>query len=201
MGATKIMLSEDELQLVQNSGWILTKNAIIEKVGAMFGNVAHRLQIHVKDHQHSLPEVCLANMPKISKGEKYEDLPYVILDYPRFFTKDEIVAVRNFFWWGNFFSTMLHVRGTHIHKVAQSILDNFEQLGLNEWYLSTVGNEWDHNINSKSYSLLSSHSKTALSDVMAQSNFIKLAVKFPLKEWSIAEKQLETSSIEMLTLL
>jgi hypothetical protein len=201
MGATKIMLSEDELQLVQNSQWILTKNAIIEKVYLMFGNVAHQLQDHVNDTHHSLPEVCSINTPKISKGEKYEDLPYVMLDYPRFFTKNEIIAVRNFFWWGNFFSTTLHVRGQHTQKVARSILDNFEHLAAKKIYLSTVGNEWAHNICNNNYSLLSDYSKTALSDVLEKSNFIKLAVKFPLKEWSIAEKQLETSSIEMLTLL
>lgn len=195
------MLSEDELNLVQNSGWILTKNAIIEKVYTMFGNVAHQLHDHVNAHLHSLPEICAANNPKISKGEKYEELPYVMLDYPRFFTREEIIAVRNFFWWGNYFSTMLHVRGKHRHKVSQSILDRFEYLTAKQFYLSTEGNEWDHNIESRNYSLLSGYSKTALSDVLEKSNFIKLAVKFPLKEWSIAEKQLETSSIEMLTLL
>lgn len=195
------MLSEDELQLVQNSGWILTKNAIIEKVYTMFGNVAHQLYDHVNARQHSLPDICSANNPKISKGEKYEELPYVMLDYPRYFTREEIVAVRNFFWWGNFFSTTLHVRGTHRHKVAESILDQFEHLTAKQFYLSTEGNEWDHNIESMNYSLLGGYSKTALSDVLGKSNFIKLAVKFPLKEWSIAGKQLETSSIEMLTLL
>jgi len=201
MSATKIMLSEDELQLVQNSGWILTKNAIIEKVYTMFGNVAHQLHDHINTRQQTLPEICSANNPKISKGEKYEDLPYVILDYPRFFTREEIVAVRNLFWWGNYFSTTLHMRGEHRHKVAESILDRFEHLTAKQFYLSTEGNEWAHNIESRDYSLLSGYSKTALSDVLEKSTFIKLAVKFPLKEWSIAEKQLETSSIEMLTLL
>jgi hypothetical protein len=200
MGATKIMLSEDELQLVQNSGWILTKNAIIEKVYAMFGNIAHELQGYVNAHQYAIPEACLANTAKISKGEKYEELPYVMLDYPRFFTRDEIVAIRNFFWWGNYFSTTLHVRGQHRHKVAKSILDKFEYLSAKNFYFST-GDEWVHNVDNKSYSLLSDYSKTSLSDALEKSNFIKLAVKFPLKEWSIAEKQLETSSIEMLTLL
>jgi len=195
------MLSEDELQLVQNSGWILTKNAIIEKVYTMFGNVAHKLQNRVSEIQHALPEVCVANNPKISKGEKYEELPYVMLDYPRFFTRDEIVAVRNFFWWGNYFSTTLHVRGQCRHTLAESILDKFEYLAARDMYLSTEGNEWVHNIDNINYSMLSEYSKTTLSDVLEKSNFIKLAVKFPLKEWSIAEKQLETSSIEMLTLL
>ncbi|MDI3318211.1 hypothetical protein [Pinibacter soli] len=201
MVVTKIMLSEDELQLVQNSGWILTKNAIIGKVYTMFGNVAELLHDHVNERQHSLPENCSTNNPKISKGEKYEDLPYVMLDYPRFFTKEEIVAVRNFFWWGNYFSTTLHVRGLHRHKVAASILEQFEYLAAKQFYLSTGGSEWDHNIDGSNYSLLNGYSKTALSDVLEKSNFIKLAVKFPLKEWSIAEKQLENSSIEMLTLL
>ena len=41
MNVAKIQLSAEELSLVQNAEWLLTKNTIIEKVYAMFGELAH----------------------------------------------------------------------------------------------------------------------------------------------------------------
>ena len=50
--------------------------------------------------------------PKIAKGENYLQLPYVLLDYPRCFDKENIFAIRTMFWWGNFFSITLHLSGS-----------------------------------------------------------------------------------------
>lgn len=195
------MLSQDELQLVQNSNLILTKNAIIQKVYNMFGNLSDQLQMYTQHYKHLLPANCCDVLPKISRGEKYEGLPYVILDYPRLFGKEDMFAVRNFFWWGNYFSTTLHVRGKYLETVIQNLVANIELLSKKDWYISATGNEWTHNIYSKDFTLLNKYSKTTLLFALKKSAFIKTAVKLPLKKWSIAEKQLETSSIEMITLL
>jgi len=40
MNESKIQLSAEEWQLVQNSGWILTKHRIIGKVYQLFGHLA-----------------------------------------------------------------------------------------------------------------------------------------------------------------
>ena len=41
-----------------------------------------------------LPAEMLFHSPKISKGENYKGLPYVMLDYPRCFGKTDIFAIR-----------------------------------------------------------------------------------------------------------
>ena len=110
---TKIHLSADELQLVQNAQLLLTKNTIIEKVYALFGELASELQQSSIYATRNLPAELLTLGPKISRGEKYKGLPYVMLDYPRCFGKEDIFAVRTFFWWGNFFSVTLHLKGKY----------------------------------------------------------------------------------------
>ena len=40
---------------------------------------------------------------KISRGENYRGLPYLILDYPAYFSQKDIFAFRTMFWWGHFF--------------------------------------------------------------------------------------------------
>jgi len=49
--------------------------------------------------------------PKISRGENYLGLPYLVLDYPRLFRPDAVLAIRTFFWWGHFFSSTLQLSG------------------------------------------------------------------------------------------
>src|SRR5580700_4684754 len=102
MDEAKIRLSVEELELVENAEWILTKNRIIDKVQNLFGILAVKMKTELETI--SLPDEPLQTNPKISKGENYNGLPYVILDYPRLFSKENVFAIRTMFWWGNYFS-------------------------------------------------------------------------------------------------
>jgi uncharacterized protein (DUF1015 family) len=93
-----VSLSAFELQLVTDPVWILTKTQIIEKVYNLFGDVSQLYQQH--QHMQQLPSALTALAPKISKGENYEGLPYVMLDYPRCFSREDVFAVRSFFGGG-----------------------------------------------------------------------------------------------------
>ena len=110
MNRAKVQLSEEELQLVQNAEWLLTKNRIISKVYEMFGSLADEYRATIVN-KRGLAEDVLKPAPKIFKGENYQGLPYVMLDYPRSFGKEDTFAVRTMFWWGHYFSITLHRLG------------------------------------------------------------------------------------------
>ena len=90
----KVQLSAEEMRLVRDAAWILTKNSVMGKVVAMFGELSGGWK-----------------EPKISKGENYKGLPWVMLDYPRVFGKEDVYAIRTFFLWGHAFSITLHLKG------------------------------------------------------------------------------------------
>ena len=50
MNKTKIQLSAEEMKLVLNGDWILTKNRVIEKVYALFGELALGMQSYISAH-------------------------------------------------------------------------------------------------------------------------------------------------------
>jgi hypothetical protein len=79
----KVSLSAFELQLVTDETFILTKNRIIQKVYELFGQCSENYKTVLK--QYTLPEIALQSPAKIAKGENYEGLPYVMLDFPRCF--------------------------------------------------------------------------------------------------------------------
>ena len=89
-------LSKYELAIANDWDFLFAKRLIIEKVCGVFGTIADEFKVHLK---HSFQDI-ESSTPKISKGENYKGLPYVILDYPRIFQKEDILVIRCFFWWG-----------------------------------------------------------------------------------------------------
>jgi len=184
MNKTKIQLSAEEMKLVQNADWILTKNRVIEKVYELFGELAAGMQSYIAAHANELPDIIVASTPKISRGEQYEGLPYVMLDYPRCFGKEETVAVRTLFWWGNYFSSTLHVKGG-----AKNMILNAGQKSnisvISNMRVSDRGDEWSHNIRSINY--MSSHDWLLKESSFENENsFLKLTIQHPLQEWATA---------------
>ena len=83
--------------MVRNSQWLLTKNIIMQKAYLLFGEAAAGLQaLLAEDSAHA--STYILPSPKIAKGENYLGLPYVILDYPRIFGKEDVFAFRTMFW-------------------------------------------------------------------------------------------------------
>jgi hypothetical protein len=101
--AIKLSLSADELELVCNKDWILTKKMVVDKVYLLLGGLSQQMQDYIESNQLLLPAVVTQSSPKISKGENYLGLPYVMLDYPRYFKSNDTLAIRTFFLVGEFF--------------------------------------------------------------------------------------------------
>ncbi|MEO6317044.1 MAG: hypothetical protein ABIU63_12745 [Chitinophagaceae bacterium] len=186
---SKIQLSAEEMQLVQNGEWILTKHRIIEKVYQLFGAVSVEIQAHLENTKGLLPPEALQLPPKISKGEQYEALPYVVLDYPRFFSKEDVFAVRSFFWWGNYFSITLHLKGKFHQQFYQKIIAALAEKKLNGYYCSCSGNEFNFNLEGKNYFPLQ-HASARLHAGMETGPFLKISCKIPFAHWNTAEQKL-----------
>ena len=117
MGAN-VRLSVEELRLVTDPAWILTKNSIIRKVVEMFGELSGEWR----------GLVTAVTEPKISKGEQHKGLPWVMLDYPRLFGKEDVLAIRTMFWWGHCFSVTLHLKGKYLRLYLPVILSQRVEL-------------------------------------------------------------------------
>ena len=197
---SKLMLSDDELQLVTNTQWILTKRIIIDKVNDLLGEVAANQQQMIKNEKAWLPAAVVSSAPKIAKGENYLQLPYLLLDYPRCFDADNIFAVRTMFWWGNFFSFSLHVSGVYKEKFQQKIIDNIGALSP-DVFICIHENQWQHNFEADNYTGVKKLSKNELQDIIIKKPFIKLAIQFPLQPWAVIPALLDKAFLEIIKLL
>jgi hypothetical protein len=176
--AAKIQLSEEELNLVQNAQWLLTKNNIITKVFHLFGEIAQEQQ-HRLDMQPS---------PKISKGENYLGLPYVMLDYPRLFGKEDVFAIRTMFWWGHYFSVTLHLKGKYRAQYTANLLKHLHLLAQYDFYVGVGEDEWRHELAEGNYVHLSQVNTAEVEKRMLATDFCKLSAKVSLLEWNRAKE-------------
>jgi hypothetical protein len=198
---SKLMLSAEELQLVGNAGWILTKRAIIDKVNFLFGGLAAAMKDQVLAKNEYLPAAVIASTAKIAKGESYLHLPYVILDYPRCFDKENIFAVRTMFWWGNFFSCTLHLSGVYKTLFAQALQNNISTLQQNNFYICINEDEWQHHFDADNYVPANTLTAQKAVSIILQQRFIKVSAKFSFQQWNEMEELLENCFSTVLQLL
>lgn len=195
---TKIQLSSFEMELVNNAGWILTKNQIMRKAQGLLETVQQNIFVYVNQYSPALPHDVTIVSPKISKGENYLGLPWLMLDYPRFFAKEglltasetDIFAIRNMFWWGNFFSTTLHLSGKFKRLYSEAVARAYKSLAAHKFYYCVNEGQWHHHFEKENYRPVNELSETEFEMAVDKMAFIKLATRLSLSEWNIAIKKL-----------
>jgi hypothetical protein len=160
----KVRLSAEEMRLVTDPAWILTKNSVMGKVVGMFGQLSGGWK-----------------EPKISKGENHKGLPWVMLDYPRVFGKEDVCAIRTFFWWGHAFSITLHLKGVYREKFLPTILTRREELEAAGFGLGISADEWAHEHTEETYG--------PLMDI-GERPWLKLSARVGLEHWDEAPERL-----------
>lgn len=201
MSETKIGLSPEELELVQNAGWILTKNAVIEKTKQLFNALQDKQEQYLTAQFTELKRVILDTSPKISKGENYKGLPYVVLDYPRLFDKENIIAVRCLFWWGHFISVTLHISGKYKKIYERNILRSYGDLKKRGFYYCVNTKEWEHHFEDSNYLSLKDTDYEDFEKVIEEREFLKIAYPIPVDRWNEAQTILYDIFTELIDML
>jgi hypothetical protein len=184
MSIAKIQFSPEESDLIQHADLILTKNRIIAKLCDAFGKLGQQMEPEWRKHDYSKDK--LWNQHKISKGENFRGLPYIVLDFPREFGKDDMLAVRTLFWWGNYFSITLQLKGKYKQFFGEQVKRNLDLLSNHDFLISISEDEWAHQVNDEHYKLLSKIEKESIDNIFRNRPFLKLVRIINLDQWENA---------------
>lgn len=189
MKETKVQFSTSEMELMCNSEIILTKNKIVEKVKTLLEALQNEMTEAVQANSKLFSNNLFSIHPKISKGENYLGLPYLILDYPRFFKQEGSFAIRTMFWWGNFFSTTLHVSGVCKPLFASKIGAAFETLSIEEFLIGINSDPWVHHFGSDNYKPIATLKRKEFEEeCKKKASHLKIAKKLSLTENDLPER-------------
>ena len=187
---TKIQLLPAEMELVATPDIILTKNAILQKIKSFLEALQIKQLEIIKQYSSEFPEEVLKISPKISRGENYKGLPWLVLDNPRHFQHNNIFAIRTMFWWGNFFSITLHLSGKYKSDLLRKNSERISLLKKNEFYIYAGQKEWEHDFDPASYKKISAATIVELEKIFTENNFLKFAIKFPIDSLETIEDNL-----------
>lgn len=219
MDRAKVQLSTAEMTLVCDPVWILTKNTILSKVVAVMAALSDRYAAIYTPltEGHPKTEDLPASIqiaydgltpdrlglpptqpPKISKGENYRGLPYVMLDYPRIFGRQDVFAIRTMFWWGHYFSVTLHLKGIykelygpvigrHIGQAGSALKDG---LTSNGFHLGISEEEWRHELTAGNYTSLEASAPIVIERTLREHPFLKLSATCGLDRWDEAPEEM-----------
>lgn len=185
MQGSKLMFSDAELQMAGNSSVILTKNAIISKVYDLFGGLGRTLFTLAQPAAAAEPEI-FGRLPKISRGENYAGMPWVMLDYPRCFNdKNGHFAFRVFFWWGHYFLVQWHVSGAYAAPMAsQAAAGRLPLLPSGRVvYAGFPENPYEYDLNIAGMQKRDAYPGT----ISGTGPVLKLAIPIPLEDYPLLE--------------
>lgn len=175
-----VKLTDEEIAVISNADFLLTKNCAIQKLQKALDRLAGQYQRITEKGDSPFKNHCQLH-PKIAKGEQYEGLPYLMLDYPRSFSHTDTFAVRSFFWWGHYFSINLLLMGQSQLLLSRRLL---ESPILGEWHLDTSPTPWMHNQDIDQSPTLSSLQGRKNRE---EKDFFKISKQLPLAQWQEME--------------
>ncbi len=122
---------------------------------------------------------------KISKGENYKGLPYLVLDYPRKFKTQDIFAYRVMFWWGHYFSATLLLGHMDLMKYRETIVDQLEKLHNQNVFFCVNDSPWEHHFQKDNYVKIDRLGRQEINNFLVDHQFIKLSKKLDLDKWEL----------------
>ena len=172
-------ISSKEIKVLHDTDFLLTKSAVLEKIYTLLEDTRTELLKCVKDSSFSYPEGIDIKTGKISRGENYKNLPYMVLDYPTLFTNESSFAYRTMFWWGNFFSSTLHLEGKELEKYRTTYRDNIDKLLDQDIFIGVGDTPWQYHYREENYLPLTKDHSNFISNC----NFLKLSKKISINDW------------------
>ncbi|RYY93414.1 MAG: hypothetical protein EOO11_19760 [Chitinophagaceae bacterium] len=194
MDETKIQFSPAEMELMCDAGVILTKNRILYGIRRLLEGLEGEMQRTIYLANPGPLTEAFNPTSKVSKGENYLGLPYLVLDYPRSFDSRSICAVRTLFWWGHSFSSTLHLAGAWKDLLAPDIIAAYSTLSKNNYFIGINEEDpWQHHFEEDNYRAIALMNEGAFAARVERAEHLKIAAEFPLRDVHfVAEDLLES---------
>lgn len=160
-------------QLLTDKRIYEARNEIQQQVMLLLGESHEQL----KDSVEGLPDSVLKSGPKISRGENYQGKPWMVLDFPRDFSKDGVFAFRVLFLFGDAVHCTFLISGKYLEQFRAGVIASSSKEELKDLAVCYAGDMWVNHV-SEAYEPLH-----RCKENLADCEFIKAGRKISFEEW------------------
>ena len=190
-----IFFSPEEFSLILDHRMFDIKAGILSKITDLFSAVERDIRHQLESTEFDFPENISIRTGKISRGENYLNCPYLVLDYPRLFSKEDIFSFRTIFWWGHYFSNAFILGGNSYNQHISYLSDHPEKLKNTDWLLCVHHTPWKLELEKSNYVPIKTLREREISHILHRYKFLKIAKIYSLDSYD----QLKTGSVEFIT--
>lgn len=175
MSLAEFQFTTEELDCLNNVQFFRTKRKAQQKL----------FKLLTETHQQLSSSIPAADFPtptdegKISRGENYNGLPYLILDYPKHFTRENSLAFRTLAWWGHDFCCSLLLFGQVWDSKREKLIGQLPALAEANCWLAAGHSPWEHHPAAGNHQPLQ---QTTQLGFLHQQNFFKISRTLPLEK-------------------
>ncbi|MEY4875427.1 MAG: hypothetical protein RL708_576 [Bacteroidota bacterium] len=166
-----ISLSDLQKSIWFNTDLFLHKKEITSKIYASSSTIIES----IKTTSFCVNTALQFQNPKISKGENYNNLPWVMVDFPCIFSIKNIFAFRIFFLWGTEINFFFLLKGIFLNQYLPYILQNIYKEEFKDVLICRHENLWQHHID-ETYTSIQSLNIEQIKLKIEQQGFLKLAI-------------------------
>lgn len=175
--------SPKELSVLHDKNFFETKHSITNKWEQFLSHLATHIQNWVSTNNNALPDEVKQTTPKISKGENYQGMPYMVLDYPRLFGKEDTFAFRNILLWNRGLYSTWVFEGKYMNYAIQNYLKQSSE----NLFLHQNTDKWIHEITQQDI-CLSAYSAKELIALLQKTQhtlgYLKFSCFLSFQEWN-----------------
>lgn len=177
-----------ELCILHDKAFFEAKHKIIEKWEAFLSDLVQNIDTWIKNTpEYTLPNEIIHTTPKISKGENYQGMPYMVLDYPRGFGKEDSLAFRNLLLWNRGLYSTWFFEGKYIDYA----LKTYPKKDNTSMYLHQNTDKWIHELNEVDIYIDKPENCLSLLENTAKAlKYLKFSNFTPFNKWSEIRNEL-----------
>ena len=178
MNSTKVSFSDKELALLNEKDFWIERKILSDKLMELLNSVKESIRLTPLFNQIAWLDGTDLTNGKITRGENYLSFPWMVLDFPRLISGDNLLLYRTMIWWGNGCSSSLVVQGGYLNEAKKSLVNQLPDLLSQHILFATATDAWVHNPNDDSNLLMSE----ITAEKFPEQNYIKLMKKIPMNE-------------------
>lgn len=200
MQVTNLSLSEEELAVLVNKRFFDIKHKVTRNIMEEFAALELIVKPLWQASEISFPGLN-RDAGKIFRGENYNGYPYIVLDYPRLFNKQEVFAGRTMLWWGNDISFTLHLQGRAWDHYKDQITMGLTESTLADLDICILDNPWEYHRQKDNYIPLNTFLKYHGDVEIKNLPFLKLSQSMAITDYRLIRERGRNFYAEMITLI